>query len=217
MINRATMMSILVTATAAAIGCEDGAGPSEPPAADAAWAVLSPGVHVLNTQLRGIIAPDIEPAAAWGHAQVKLTYLGEEGYRVEWRARLFNPDQDIFDRAVVYHVEDQPEEPADLPDPVVSFHHGETEEGCDILDFATDVVAHADPLPASIAETLINYPERHLLAFLTTDGSLVAGRFARPDPGLVLGFNPPPDPPGLITRCDVPPNAIVLDPPEGAG
>lgn len=217
MIDRTTMMSTLFTAAALATGCEKAPGPSEPAAGNAPLAMLSSGVHVLNTQLRVVLAPDIVPTAAWGHAQVRLTYLGEEGYRVEWRARLFNPEQDIFDRAVVYHVEDQPDEPPDLPDAVVSFHHGETEEGCDILDFATDVVAHADPLPASIAETLISYPERHELVFTTTDGSLVAGRFALPDPRQVLGFNPQPDPPGLITRCDVPPNAIILDPPEGAG
>lgn len=172
----------------------------------AAFAEVSPGVYVLNTQLRGIIDPDHEPApTAWGHVQVKLMDNGDETFGIEWKGKLFNPEREVFSGAFIINPDINPGPYPDDGPPsggaglVLSFFRGSTAD-CDVLLFESQGIG--DVLPADVALNMILNPEIHAVLAFSTEGTLVAGRFGLPDPTEILGFNPQPDPPGKIVRCD---------------
>ncbi len=168
---------------------------------------VSPAVYVLNTQLRGIIDPDITPTPAWGHVQLKLTDDDEEGYRVEWKGKIFNPKNEVFTSAVIINPDIIPTSAHGDGDPpivigrVVYRLFNTSTQSCGILLLDSQGITDEEHMPADIAQAMIINPEIHQLIVVSSSGGVMAGRFGLPDPQTALGFNPQPDPPGRISRC----------------
>lgn len=170
------------------------------PAAD-----LSPGVHLLNTQLRGIIDPAIQPTPAWGHIQIKLTEDGENGFLIEWKGKLFNPANEVFSSAYIINPAIIIIEPGD-GEPTVSgslftLFRG-SDQSCGILLFGSQGITDEEHIPFEQGMDMITNPGIHEVLLVSEDGTAVSGRFGLPDPTELIGFNPQPDPPGKIVRCD---------------
>ena len=170
----------------------------------------SPRVFVLNTQLRGIINPDITPSAAYGHLQVKLTDNGDDTFSVEWKGRIFNPAAESFITGVVslIGVNDEVPPGGETPftlAPVLTMFRFISSDAvsCGIIDFDSDGIINPDVIPAAIAENWIINPEIHEARFSTLEHEegAVLGTFGIADPTTVLGFNPQPDPPQTRARC----------------
>lgn len=195
-----TRIGLTLAIAGLAIACSE--PPVGPPAADAfePAAVLTPGVHVLNTQLRGIINPDIEPSPAWGHIQIKLTDDGADGYRVEWKGRIFNPDAEtLISGGIVYGGPDATLIPGT---PIVFSLFRDSSESCDILNFDSQAITDEEHMPADIAQAMMLDPDLFAVVVFSPEGPRVAGLLGMPDPTEVIAFNPQPDPPGKIVRCD---------------
>jgi hypothetical protein len=199
-----TATRLTTLAVALAIGCSEQA--TDPLTTEKLEdETISQGVYVLNTQLRGIIDPDIQPTPAWGHVQIKLTDDGEAGYRIEWKGKLFNPESEVFSSAFIIN-----------PDIIGGPGDGEptgsgfvftlfrgASESCGILLFDSQGITDAEHIPVEAALNMIIDPEIHEVVLVSTEGSFVVGRFGIPDPTELIGFNPQPDLSGKIVRCDV--------------
>lgn len=200
-----TLSAILIAGLAA--GCSEA---TTDPLVDeefGVWAAVSPGVYVLNTQLRGIINPDIEPSpTAWGHVQVKLTDNGDDTFGIQWKGRLFNPNEETFSGAFIIEPDINPGPfPNDGPpvgagELVFTFFRGSI-AACEVLVFESQGGA-GDLLPSDVAMNMILNPDIHEVLLFSTEGSVVSGRFGLPDPTELIGFNPQPDPPGKVVRCE---------------
>jgi len=183
---------LIVAAAAFAAGC-DAPGPVAPPAnpAPATDVSPSPQVHVLNTQLRGIINPDIEPSAAYGHVQIKLRDNGDDTFTVEWSGRIFNPGGEAFAAGLVGiidpDIEPPPEEGGDgdgdivITTPVLTFFRLGAGDlvSCGIIDFDSSGIIDPEILPAEVALNMIINPEIHEARFITSERmeGAIAGRF----------------------------------------
>ena len=195
-----------------AFGCDTPSeGPASPDGLDPAMNT-SPAVHVLNTQLRGITNPEIEPTGAWGHVQIKLT-ADNGGYLVEWRGRIFNPDGETFAQADIFYGGPDAT-PVPGAGPLFSLFRNAS-QSCDILSFSSQGITDEEHLPADIGDAMIVDPDHYLVRVMSTDDALLGGGFRIADPREVFGFNPQPDPPGASTRCEIVGDAIIIDPPEG--
>lgn len=195
-----------------AFGCDT---PSEGPAApDGLGPAMnaSPAVHVLNTQLRGIINPDIEITGAWGHVQIKLT-AENGGYLVEWRGKIFNPDGETFAHADIFYGGPDAT-PVPGVGPLFSLFRNAS-QSCDILSFGSQGIINPAILPADVGDAMIINPEQYVVRVMSTDDAVLGGAFRIADPREVFGFNPQPDPPSALTRCEIVGDAIIIDPPEG--
>ena len=159
-------------------------------------AVPAPRVFAFNTQLRGIINPDIEPSPARGHFQVRLTANEDGTFSVSWQGRIFNAAAERFVRGTVGMV-------GGGVDPIVTlFRLGGDGIGCDVIDLA----AEDQILPADVGRAFILNPEIHEARFesLERPDGAVVGSFGIIDPDHLVGFNPQPDPPkGGVVRCAV--------------
>jgi hypothetical protein len=201
--NIAPRRLITLAAAPLAFGCAD--LPTMPAASDATRPALdvTPNVYVLNTQLRGIINPDIAPSPAWGHVQVKLSYDGAAGYRVEWKGRLFNPDNETYAAVTLFYGG-----PDALPvpgiAPIFTFFDG-TSQSCGILSFGSQAITDEEHLPADVAQSVLLNPNLFGVVVESPDGPRVAGKFSLASPGTLVGFNPQPDPPGMVTSCTLEP------------
>ena len=187
---------LLVLASAAVlVACEVPTIISAPaefaPAADVS---PSPQVHVLNTQLRGIINPDIEPSAAYGHVQIKLRDNGDETYSVEWSGRIFNPAGESFTAGLVGIIDPDIEPPppgtGDEDPPIIDasfltfFRLGTDAVSCGVIDFDSSGIIDPEILPAEIALNMIINPEIHEARLLSVEHSTgaVAGTFGAGTP-----------------------------------
>lgn len=192
---------ILMTAAVLA-ACAPDSGPGTPfePSLSAEL-TTSPRVYVLNTQLRGIIDPDIAPSAAYGHLQVKLTDNGDDTFSVEWKGRIFNPGGEAFASGVVGIIVPLPQPPF-----LTLFRFASSDAvSCGVIDFDSDGIIDPEILPAAIANSWITNPDIHEARFSTVDrpDGAIVGNFGVADPTTVLGFNPQPDPPRERARCAI--------------
>ncbi len=207
---RPTLAALLLAALAT--GCiEPTSDPLSPDLPLVGAAEASPRVYVLNTQLRGIIDPEIEPSPAWGHVRIKLTDDGAEGYAVKWSGKLFNPERSTFNSGFIIDPDIMPDgdEVDGLEDhdiviggELVFTFFRDSGSSCDILSFDSQGITDEEHIPADVAQRMIAGPDLFRAVLLATDGSLVLGTFSHVDPTTILGFNPQPDPPqGKQTRC----------------
>lgn len=162
-------------------------------------------VYVLNTQLRGIIHPEITPSPAWGHVQVKLTDRGDGTFGVAWKGKLFNPNREIFAGAFII---DQDHigggtvgDGGTITSGLVFKFFERASASCGIVNFNSQAITDEEHMPADIAMNMIANPELFQVLMTTGAGPRVVGTFGVMDPTTVLGWNPQPDPPGRL-RCD---------------
>jgi hypothetical protein len=150
----------------------------------------------LNTQLRGIINPDILPTGAWGHLQIKLTEAADGTWVPEWKGRLYNPDGHQFVSGLIVMLEEGDSggsgtigdggEIVVVGSIVLDLFRGAS-ASCGIIDLETPELSADDHLPADIGARMIIDPEIHEVLLLSTDGSLVAGQFGAGAPESTTG------------------------------
>lgn len=194
-----------------AAGCDgpwDRATAPELPAADVS---PSPQVHVLNTQLRGIINPDIAPSPAYGHVHIKLTDNGDDTYSVGWSGRIFNPAGETFTSGIVGIIDPDIEPPPaggeeDPPilvaTPVLTFFRlGTDGVSCGVIDFDSQGIIDPQILPAEVALRVIINPEIHVASFVTTQHATgaIAGSFGAGSPEQPVGESAA----GARVRCAI--------------
>jgi hypothetical protein len=193
--------------------CASHDGPAAPfDAVPSADVTPAPRVYVLNAQIRGIVDPEIEPSAAYGHVQFKLTDNGDATFAVEWKGRIFNPAGEAFVSGVVGIIYPDilppPGGEVPLPSPpfLTLFRFAASDAvSCGVVDVDSDGIINPDVVPAAIAESWIINPEIHEIRLASVerpDGS-IAGTFGFHDPAAVLAWNPQPDPPRERARCAV--------------
>ncbi|HZD05226.1 MAG TPA: hypothetical protein VE173_09920 [Longimicrobiales bacterium] len=107
------------------------------------------GPVVLNTQLAGIIDPDIEPSPGYGHLQVVLTELEDGTYQVDWKGTLFNPGGETFSLGVL-GISSEP------PERVVLFS---SQESCDVYELSSAGIIDPEILPAEVGLAAIIDPQ----------------------------------------------------------
>lgn len=193
-----TRVRIPVTALVSTLLVACAGEPPTSPGLPAADVVPTPRVFVLNTQLRGIINPDIEPSTATGHIQLKLRENEDGSFGVEWQGRIFNRGGERFFRATVGMAGGE-------VDPILTlFRLGGDGIACDVIDLDAQGEEDVASLPADIALALILNPEIYearIESLERPDGAIV-GFFGILDPDILVGFNPQPDPPqGRVVRC----------------
>jgi len=194
---------LLVLASAAVlVACEVPTIISAPaefaPAADVS---PSPQVHVLNTQLRGIINPDIEPSSAYGHVQIRLRDNGDETFTVEWQGRIFNPSGESFSAGIVGIIDPDIEPPPPgagdgdggilVGTPVLTFFRLGAGDfvSCGVIDFDSQGIIDPEILPAEFALNMIINPEIHEARFLTVEhaAGAISGAFGAGTPEETVG------------------------------
>lgn len=152
-------------------------------------------VVVFNTQLRGIIDPDIQPTGAWGHVQLKLTEAGDGTWVAEWKGRLYNPDGHQFTAGFVIDLDadggGDPGDPSDgggiILDSAILDLFTDASASCGIIDFESQAITDEEHMPADVAQRMIIDPEIFGVVLVSTDGPIVFGRFGPGDPEPVSG------------------------------
>jgi hypothetical protein len=150
-------------------------------------------VLVLNTQLRGIIDPEIMPTDAWGHLQVKLTEADDGTWVPEWNGRLYNPESQEFITGLVVELDGEggdsvPFEGGEIlvGSVVLDLFRGAS-ASCGIIDFESQAITDEEHMPADTAQRMMIDPDLFGVLLLSTDGPIVFGRFGPGDPEPVSG------------------------------
>lgn len=209
---RPTIRTLVLAGTLLPLACNAPAtGPGAPseapdePSLSVSGATLA---AVLNTQLRGIVDPEIEPSQAYGHVQLKLFDLGDGTFQVEWSGKIFNPARETFTAGYVGIMDPDIEpEPGSEDPPIVltalfTFFH-DLQIDCSTIVFDSDALATPQLLSSDIANAMITDEEHHevdLLSEAHPFGS-IRGVFGASTPENPIGDGT--DPAGKPVRCEL--------------